>query len=78
MQSTLQSLHPYKYFIDLDLRSASHQLLLDYDTSQRLSVQPARAEFERMSGYFYEASDSPWASPLVVASKAAAPLFVFV
>ena len=36
-------------------------------------VQPARAEFERMLGYFYEASDSPWASPLVVASKATAP-----
>ena len=36
-------------------------------------VQPARAEFEHMLGYFYEASDSPWASPLVIASKTTAP-----
>jgi hypothetical protein len=39
VSATLQSLLPYKYFMNIDLKSAFHQILLDTDTSQRLSVQ---------------------------------------
>ena len=37
----------------------------------------AKAEFERLKKYFYEESDSPIASPLVIAPKATAPYIRF-
>jgi hypothetical protein len=37
----------------------------------------ARKEFERLSSYFYRESDSPIASPLVIADKATAPYVRF-
>jgi len=35
--------------------------------------EKAQAEFERLKGYFYEASDSTTLSPMVIAKKATAP-----
>ena len=39
--------------------------------------ETARKEFERLSGYFYDNSDSPIASPLVIAEKATSPFIRF-
>jgi hypothetical protein len=35
--------------------------------------EPAQKEFERMLTYLYTKSESPWASPLVIAPKATKP-----
>jgi hypothetical protein len=35
--------------------------------------EPVKKEFERMLTYFYTKSESPWASPLVIAPKATKP-----
>ena len=69
-----------KGFPDLDLKFKPN-----FPESHRVRSRPinpklydnAKKEFDRLRMYMYKESDSPWASPLVIAPKATAPFIRF-
>ena len=62
---------------------ASHAITFPpFHKVRSLPVNPrlyehAKKEFERLTGYMYRHSTSPWASPLVIAPKATKPFIRF-